>query len=362
MKNITEVKIIEMKLNNGLTDAAQSAKSVNLVYVSNSRTGYTRIRKGKSFIYHDGNKRIKDKSELERLKKLVLPPAWENVWICRVPNGHLQATGIDKLGRKQYKYHSDWSIIRNRTKYNRLYEFGNKLPAIRKEINKNLKLSGYNKEKVLSALLSVMDITNIRVGSSLYEKLYGSFGLTTLKNRHVNIKGANIKFSFKGKRGIKHSISLKSKRLAAIIRACKEIPGKELFEYINDEGEVVDVDSGTVNEFIQKITGGDFTAKDFRTWSGSVEAILSLKELGGYESITEMKKKIAMMYESVAGKLGNTKAVCKKYYIHPFITELYEKNKLEKYISKLKPSDINGERTGLSSEEKVLMAILNKAR
>ena len=357
-----EVKITDKKFKNGLTDPAQCAKAGNLIYVSNNKAGYARVRKGKSFIYQDGSKRINNKAELDRIKKLVLPPAWENVWICKIPNGHLQATGIDKLGRKQYKYHSDWSIIRNRTKYNRLYEFGNKLPSIRKEINRNLKLTGYSKEKVLSALLSVMDITNIRVGSSLYEKLYGSFGLTTLKNRHVNIKGANIKLSFKGKRGINHIVTLKSKRLAAIIRACKEIPGKELFQYINDEGDVVDVDSGTVNGFIQTITGGDFTAKDFRTWSGSVEAIISLKELGGFDSITEMKKKIPVMYESVAEKLGNTKAVCKKYYIHPFITELYEKNKLEKYISKLKPSDINGERTGLSSEEKVLMKILKKAK
>jgi DNA topoisomerase-1 len=265
------------------------------------------------------------------------------------------------LEEKQYKYHSDWSLIRNRTKYYRLHEFGKQLPKIRNEIKKNLALTGYKKEKVLSALLSVMDKTNIRVGNSSYEKLYGSFGLTTLKNHHVNIRGANIRFSFKGKRGIKHCISFRSKRTAAIISACKEIPGKELFEYINDEGKAVNIDSGTVNEFIQTITGGDFTAKDFRTWSGSVHAIVSFKKLGGFESESEMRKKIPMMYECVSGKLGNTRSVCKKYYVHPFITELYENNKLEKYIGKLKQSSVNSTSSGLSPEEKVLMKILEKA-
>lgn len=361
MPNDPEVKINEKKFQAGLSDPAQSANAVNLVYVNDNLPGYTRTLKGKSFIYFNGNKRLKDKTEVLRIKKLVIPPAWQNVWICGLSNGHLQATGIDKLGRKQYKYHSDWNLVRNRTKYYRLNEFGKKLPRIRNEIKKNLALPGYSKEKVLSALLSILDKTAIRVGNSSYEKLYGSFGLTTLKNQHVNIKGSNIKFSFKGKRGIKHNITLRNKKLATIISACKEIPGKELFEYINDEGDAVDIDSGTVNEFIQNISGGDFTAKDFRTWSGSVLAIITLKELGEFSSESDLKQKLPAMFEIVAKHLGNTKAVCKKYYVHPRITDLYQAKQLEKYICKLKVTDGNDNFTGLYPQEKVLMRILKKS-
>jgi DNA topoisomerase-1 len=358
MKSDTEIILDKKKIRAGVGDIVQSAKAVHLVYVNNNQTGFTRKRSGKSFTYYDGSKKIKDKEVLERIKKLVIPPAWKNVWICKLHNGHLQATGTDKLGRKQYRYHSNWSIVRNHTKFYRLYEFGKKLPDIRLEIKKNLSLPGFQREKVLAALLSILEKTNIRVGNSFYEKLYGSFGLTTLKNRHVSVNGAKISFSFKGKKGIKHQITLRSKKLANIIKHCKEITGKELFEYIDDKGEIHNIDSGMVNEFIHNISGGDFTAKDFRTWAGSVQAIIALKALGGYETESEMKEKLPQMLDLVANQLGNTRAVCKKYYIHPLITELYEKNNLEKYICKLRISNINEERTELSSEEKVLMKIL----
>jgi len=309
MANESRITLDTKKIREGVADPKQSAKSVNLVYVNNSRPGFTRKRKGKSFDYFDGNKKVKDKIVLERIKKLVLPPAWENVWICKLHNGHLQATGIDKLGRKQYKYHSNWSLVRNHTKFYRLYEFGKQLPGLRLQIKKNLSLPGFQREKVLAALLSILERTNIRIGNSFYEKLYGSFGLTTLKNRHVSINGIKIIFSFKGKKGINHHVTLRSKKLANIIKRCKEITGKELFEYIDDKGEIQNIDSGMVNEFIHTMTGGDFTAKDFRTWAGSVQAIIALKDLGGYESESEMKQKLPQMFDLVAKQLGNTKAV-----------------------------------------------------
>ncbi len=375
MLNEKTVNINTKMMSAGISDPAKSAKAINLVYVKAGEKGYTRKRKGKSFIYFDGNKKLKNKDELERIKKLILPPAWENVWICRIPNGHLQATGVDKLGRKQYKYHNDWSLIRNRTKFYRLYEFGKNLPHVRSEIQKKLSSSGNHKEKILAALLSIMEMTSIRIGNSFYEKLYGSFGLTTLKNRHVNISGAKIKFSFKGKKGVEHNIKLNSRRLAKIIKSCKEIPGKELFEFIDEEGMIHNIDSGMVNEFIQTLTGGDFTAKDFRTWAGSVQAIVALKVLSDSEPAgeagagaslnaltnSEMKHTLPAMYELVAGKLGNTKTVCKKYYVHPVIPMLFENNKLKKYIDKLKLTDETEERKGLTAEEKVLMKMLKAA-
>ncbi|MEO6695099.1 MAG: DNA topoisomerase IB [Ignavibacteria bacterium] len=342
-----------------ITDPVQTAKAMHLVYVNSGKEGFSRKRSGKSFIYFDGNKKIKDEVIIERIKKLILPPAWEKVWICKLPNGHLQATGIDKMGRKQYKYHANWSTARNNTKFHRLYDFGKKLPDVRIVIQKNLDLPGFQKEKVLSALLSILERTNIRIGNSFYEKLYGSFGLTTMKNRHVSINGAQISFAFKGKKGVNHKISLQSKKLANIIKGCKDISGKELFEFIDDKGEIHNIDSGMVNDYLRDITGSDFTAKDFRTWAGSVQAIIALKEIGGHTSATELKQKLPQMFDLVAKQLGNTKAVCKKYYIHPSITELYENNKLETYLSKLDASN-NKDKSGLTPEEKVLMKILKK--
>lgn len=353
-----EIILDKKKIMAGIDDPVKSAKAVNLVYVNNRQPGYSRKRKGKSYIYFDDDKKLKNKDELERIKKLVLPPAWESVWICKLHNGHLQATGIDKLGRKQYKYHVNWSLVRNHTKFYRLYEFGKTLPAIRAEIKKNLSWPGMQKEKILAALISILQKTNIRIGNSFYEKLYGSFGLTTLKNKHVSVNGSRISFSFKGKKGIKHNIDLKSRKLAKIILSCKDIPGKELFEFVDDNGVVHNIDSGMVNGYIHELTGGDFTAKDFRTWAGSVQALIAFKQIGPYETEAEMKKKLPEMFDIVSKLLGNTKAVCKKYYIHPMITDLYEKNKLGKYLEKLTISNSTEDRIDLSPEEKILMKIL----
>lgn len=350
-----EISINKRTFKAAIKDAAKTAKAVNLVYVSDKQDGIMRTRKGKSFYYVDGNKKITDKLILDRIRKLVIPPAWENVWICKTENGHLQVTGIDKLGRKQYRYHPSWNTIRNHTKFYRLLEFGNQLPVIRQTLEKNLALSGYPREKVLAAVVSLLERTKIRIGNAFYEKMYGSFGLTTMKNHHVHIKGTSMTFSFKGKKGVKHQIGLRSKRLAKIVQGCKDIPGKELFEYVDEQG-VHKIDSGMVNEYIRTISAGDFSAKDFRTWAGSTQALLGFKELGNYETSSEMNKNITAVFDKVAEQLGNTRTVCKKYYVHPTIVKLYEENKLEKFLVDLDTTPT--EDSGLAPEETILMKIL----
>lgn len=340
-----------------IADPVGTASAVGLVYIYDNQPGYTRHRNGNKFYYMDGSDVIQDKEELARIKSLVLPPAWENVWICKLKDGHLQATGYDQLNRKQYRYHPLWIAIRNQTKFYRLKEFGSRLPFIRKNIEKDLSLPGFPQRKVLAAMVSLLERINIRVGNAFYEKLYGSFGLTTLKNRHVKVEGSRLHLSFIGKKGIRHNISFTSRRLANIIRGCKEIPGKTLFEYYDETGIIRTVDSGELNSYIREISGGDFTAKDFRTWAGSIQALLGFKQMGGYETITEMNRKIPAVMDLVAKQLGNTRTVCKKYYVHPTILNLYKEQKLEEYICELN-GETKDKSDGYLDEERVLLKIL----
>ncbi len=341
-----------------IKNAASGAKAVNLIYVSTEQPGISRKKRGKNFSYYDGNKKVSDAESITRIKKLAIPPAWEGVWICRHPNGHLQVTGIDALSRKQYRYHELWNKLRNYTKFYRMLEFGNALPGIRKQIQEHLGLLGYPREKVLALVVSLLERTNIRIGNASYEKLYGSFGLTTLKDDHVNVKGSNLVFTFKGKKGIKHQVGLQSKKLAKMVQGCKDIPGKELFQYIDEAGLVHDVDSGMVNEYIHSISNADFTAKDFRTWAGSVQAIIGFKEIGAYVNVADMRKKIPAMYAYVAKQLGNTATVCKKYYVHPIVVSMYGQGKLSRYIKRMDIKETSNDGTGLTCEEKILMSIL----
>lgn len=336
----------------------KTAQAVNLIYMPDSEKGIERKKKGKYFTYFKQGAKVIDKVVLNRITNLVIPPAWKNVWICKVENGHLQATGIDFKNRKQYIYHALWNSLRTHTKYNHIIQFGKVLPAIRLQVEKDLAVQGLPVEKVLALAVSLMEHTNIRVGSDAYEKLYGSFGLTTLKDKHVRIEGNNIKFSFKGKKGVHHDLSFKNKRLAKIVEACRDIPGKELFQYYTPEGEKRSIDSGMVNEYIKKISGGDFTAKDFRTWSGTIHALLAFKQLGGFDTDAEAKKKITEALDIVSRHLGNTRNVCKKYYVHPAILSLYENKSLEKYLAKLDEINVNDNKSGLTSVEKVVLRIL----
>jgi DNA topoisomerase I len=357
MENVVEFKVSKRKLKGLLQNAEKSAEIINLVYVSDKDPGISRMKRGKNFIYIKNGKKITDKNELLRIKKLVIPPAWENVWICSLPNGHLQATGIDTKKRKQYLYHRAWSAFRNQTKFFQLIAFGKKLPSIREQLEKDLARPGLPLEKVLAAVVMIMQQTSIRVGNSMYEKLYGSFGLTTMKDKHVKVNGSSVKFCFKGKKGIYHEIDLKSARLARIIKQCKDIPGKELFQYYDEQGERRSIDSGMVNEYIKNICCDTFTTKDFRTWTGTVYAIEALKELGCCETETEAKKKVLDALDIVAKRLGNTRTVCKKYYVHPVILDLFVNKQLERFLHSGESK--NGER--LSEAENILLKILDAA-
>lgn len=341
-----------------INDPVKTAEAVNLIYVNDTDEGITREKKGSSFQYFFKKKVVENEQDLLRIKRLVIPPAWTNVWICTKANGHLQVTGIDARGRKQYKYHPAWNILRNHTKFYRLYDFGKCLPAMRLRIEKDLSLPGLPLEKVLATVVSLMERTNIRIGNNAYEKIYGSYGLTTMKDKHVKVQGTKIKFSFKGKKGVYHDIDIKSKRLAGIVKKCQDIPGKELFQYYAEDGSKKSIDSGMVNDYIKEISGGDFTAKDFRTWSGTVQALLAFQELGFSETQTETKKNIVAALDLVSNLLGNTRTVCKKYYVHPIVLSLYETKTLEKHMKQLDAIEKDDDKSDLTTEEKILMKIL----
>jgi len=342
-----------------MKDPVASAKAVHLIYTTDAETsGITRKRTGKKYAYYREGEKIKNKEEITRINKLVIPPAWENVWICALDNGHLQATGFDVKNRKQYRYHPLWSALRNHTKFYRMLQFGYALPEIRLHVEKDLALKTFEKRKILALIVSLMQRTNIRIGNNAYEKLYGSFGLTTLKDKHVQVKGQKISFHFKGKKGVMHDIDLKSKRLSRLIQKCKDIPGKELFQFIDEDGNRHSVDSGMVNDYIKEISGEDFTAKDFRTWSGTVSALIAFKEIGYAETHTEYKKKVKEALEIVAGHLGNTSTVCRKYYVHPLVINLYENNTIKKYLDELEQIEENDGKADLTHEEKLVLKIL----
>ncbi len=350
-------KLTETRIRKIINDPVKTAEAINLVYISDNTPGISRKKRGRTFCYYYGKKKVTDQDILSRIKSLVLPPAWENVWICYKENGHLQATGLDARKRKQYRYHPLWNSLRNHTKFYRLMNFGRALPSIRKQLEADLKLPGMPLDKVLAVIVSLMERTNIRVGNSVYEKLYGSFGLTTLKDKHVDIKGSSLRFSFVGKKGIRHDITLKNKKLAKLVSAAKEIPGKELFQYYDEEGNRRPVDSGMVNDYIKRISGEDFTAKDFRTWAGTVNAFIALKDLGIAENQAATKKAIVEALDRVAANLGNSRTICKKYYVHPVILSMYENQGLKVFFEEEGRED----NSGLSCEERIIMKILEKA-
>lgn len=340
-------------------DPVTIAKAARLRYVRTDMAGYTRVRNGDGFYYTDKDgKKITDEVTLERIRKLVLPPAWEQVWICPYANGHLQATGIDAMGRKQYRYHSTWAQVRNETKYDRLLHFGEKLPQIRKLLKARLRKKSMGKEKVIAIALAVLQETWIRVGNSAYEKLYGSYGLTTLRNQHVKINGSTLFFHFKGKKGVVQKIHVKHTTLARLLQKVKDIPGQELFQYYDEQGEPRSLDSGDINDFLKECTGEDFTCKDFRTWAGSVHALNQLADLAPFETATGCKHNIVYVMDSVAAKLGNTRAVCKKYYVHPKLLLAYENKALEPYLEEVRNNRDKAEKGELHNDEKVLLKFL----
>jgi DNA topoisomerase-1 len=339
-------------------DYNKTAKAADLVYVNDRQPGISRTKKGKGFVYIYDSKPLKDEAEIERIRKLAIPPAWTHVWICPKENGHIQATGVDARNRKQYRYHPMWNTLRNETKFHRLYEFGKLLPSIRLKIEEDLAKKELSEDRVIATVVSLVERTYIRIGSEDYEKLYGSYGLTTLKDNHVKVQGDKVHFSFKGKKGIDHNITLKNKRLAKMVKQCRDIPGKELFQYYDPEGNRRSIDSGMVNRYIKEAAGSDFTAKDFRTWAGTLNMLRAFKSIGTASSETDCRKNIITALDEVSKKLGNTRTVCKKYYVHPGVIKLYEEQSLSKYLKELDKIEEPDELTGLTTEEKILMKVL----
>ena len=333
-----------------------AASVANLNYVTDKDEGITRVRKGKGFSYLFKGKKVDDDATYARIKKLVIPPAWTKVWICPDADGHIQATGFDVRGRKQYRYHPRWNALQHETKFHRMIEFGKVLPVLRAKVEKDLAQDGFPESKVMAMIIGLMERTLIRIGNDGYEKLYGSYGLSTLKNDHVNIRGDKLTFSFKGKKGVYHKVLLKSKKFARIVRQCKSIPGKELFQYLDGNGEPRKIDSGKVNQYLKSSLEMDFTTKDFRTWAGTLDMLAALKSSPPCETKTDIQKNITAAFQAVSERLGNTVAVCKKYYVHPEIVRMYKDEELGKFLcgEPIEPE----KRYGLRADEEVLMKIL----
>ena len=309
----------------GLADEhVEAAQAAGLRYVTDASPGIRRQRRGRGFAYTrpDGAP-LRDRAELDRIRKLVIPPRWTDVWICPSPVGHLQVTARDARGRKQYRYHTRYRAVRDETKFGRMVEFSEMLPAIRERVERDISLTTLSREKVLATVVWLLEKTLIRVGSDEYARDNGSFGLTTLRRRHVEVNGATLRFEFRGKSGVPHSVALTDRRIARIVQRCQELPGQELFQYLDDDGRRQSVDAGDINQYLREIAGRQVTAKDFRTWAGTMLAAAALRDIGPFSAEKEANANIVRAIDQVAKRLGNTRAVCRKYYVHPALLEAY---------------------------------------
>lgn len=325
----------------------------DLHYVDDTQPGFTRKKAGKSFAYYDqNNKKISDAAQIERINALAIPPAYIDVWICADPRGHLQATGKDARGRKQYRYHARWREIRDVDKYSRMLEFGASLPKIRRGLEAHLSAPGFTRDKVMATVISLLDATLIRVGNVQYARDNKSYGLTTLRNKHVEVSGSAMRFHFRGKSGVEHDVEINDRRLARVVKRCLELPGQNLFQYVDEQGARHTVSSSDVNAYLHELSGADFTAKDYRTWAGSALALTILRELH-WEPEAQAKKHIVEMVKQVAKQLGNTPAVCRRCYIHPAVLESFIAGELAKLPK-------SRQRKGLRVEEVTLALFLEK--
>jgi DNA topoisomerase-1 len=343
------------------SDPPAAAKAAGLRYVNDNRPGIRRERDGEAFRYVDADgDPVSDEGTLKRIKSLAIPPAWTEVWICQYANGHLQATGRDARGRKQYRYHPKWRDVRDEVKYERMIKFGQALPAIRSEVDRALKLPGLPREKVLATIVYLLEVTMMRIGNDEYARENHSYGLTTLRNRHVKIDGSDVEFRFRGKSGVFHKVHVHDRRLARIIQRSRDLPGQELFQYVDDDGESRSIDSADVNEYLRTITGEDYTAKDFRTWSGTVLAALALQEFEKFDSEAQAKKNIVRAIESVAERLGNTPSVCRKCYVHPAVLEAYLDGAALQVLRERTEEQLTEELHKLPPEEAAVLAMLEE--
>jgi DNA topoisomerase-1 len=343
------------------TDPPAAARAAGLRYVNDNKPGIRRERDGDKFRYLDADgDTVSDDTTLARIKSLAIPPAWTNVWICPQANGHLQATGRDARGRKQYRYHPKWRNVRDEVKYERMIKFGQALPAIRREVDRALRLPGLPREKVLATIVYLLEATMMRIGNDEYARQNQSFGLTTLRNRHVKIDGSDVEFRFRGKSGVFHKVAVHDRRLARIIARTRDLPGQDLFQYVDDDGETHSVGSADVNEYLRTITGEDYTAKDFRTWSGTVLAALALQEFEKFDSEAQAKKNIVRAIESVAEKLGNTPSICRKCYVHPAVIDAYLDGAVLQVLRERTEEQLVEELHNLQPEEAAVLALLEQ--
>jgi len=356
VKNIVDRQTIQA-LN---LEPEQSATLAGLHYVRADSLQIERKKVGRGFSYLDANgDRIRDKQELKRLKALTIPPALTEVFYCHLPNGHLQAVGRDAKRRKQYFYHPQWRKTRSQHKFNRMLLFGASLPILRQTTSKHLRQRGLPREKVLAAVIQLLETTLIRVGNKQYAQKNCSFGLTTLRDRHVDIEGQKVRFEFRGKSGVQHEIELKDRRLANVIKKCQDIPGYEIFKYYDQSGDRHFVDSGDVNQYLQQVTNHDFTAKDFRTWAGTLLIAIELNQLGEFDSEKQAQENVTQAIKNVAKQLGNRPATSRKYYIHPTIIEAYQTGFLLDTMSEVK--DLKSTTNELYPEEIAILKIIKKA-
>jgi DNA topoisomerase-1 len=340
-------------------DLRAAAAEVGLAYVDDSRPGLTRRRSGKGFRYCDAKGvPVRDKGTIERIKKLAIPPAYTDVWICPRRNGHIQATGRDAKGRKQYRYHPEFREAREANKFSRIMSFADALPAIRRRIDADMRRKGLPRDKVLATVVHLLETTLIRVGNDDYARTNRSYGLTTLRDPHVRIEGSELTFRFMGKSGKEWNVSLKDRRVARIVKACQDLPGQDLFQYIDEEGERRDVTSSDVNAYLREITGEDFTAKDFRTWAGTVLAALGLRAFEAFDSEAGAKRNVRAAIEEVASRLGNTPTICRKCYIHPEILDCYLEGGLIDQMRGAVESELTEDPGHLRPEEAAVLGLL----
>ncbi|QEH37122.1 Eukaryotic DNA topoisomerase I, catalytic core [Aquisphaera giovannonii] len=340
-------------------DPKDVARAAGLRYSSDTRPGISRKRAGKGFRYLDpAGRTVKDEATLSRIRSLAIPPAWTGVWICPHETGHIQATGRDARGRKQYRYHPRWRTTRDDTKYGRMVAFSRVLPRIREQTDADLKLPGMPRRKVLAAVVRLLELSLIRVGNDEYARTNRSYGLTTIRNRHASVQGSTIRFKFRGKSGVAHEIEVDDPRLARIVRRCQELPDQELFGYVDEDGVVRDVSSSDVNEYLREIAGEQFTAKDYRTWAGTVLAALALQEFESFDSDAQAKKNVVRAIERVAERLGNTPSVCRKCYVHPAVIDSYLDGSMIKALQKRASRAIDESKGTLRPEEAAVMALI----
>lgn len=343
------------------TDPPAAARAAGLRYVHDDRPGISREPVKDGFRYLDAKgEPVEDETTLKRIKSLAIPPAWTDVWICPQANGHLQATGRDARGRKQYRYHPKWREVRDEVKYERMIKFGKALPQIRKEVDRALSLPGLPREKVLATIVYLLEATMMRIGNDEYARENKSYGLTTLRNRHVRIDGSEVEFRFRGKSGVYHDVKVHDRRLARIIQRTRDLPGQDLFQYLDEDGETHTVGSSDVNDYLRTITGEDYTAKDFRTWSGTVLAAMALQEFEAVDSDTQAKKNVVRAIESVAERLGNTPSVCRKCYVHPAVLDAYLDGTMLEGLRARAEESLVEDLKDLQPEEAAVLAMLER--